>query len=81
MKRQKNPPARSAPGPGLAARETPPGSADPLCATLRLEDGAAFEGVSFGFQQPAAGEVVFSTGMVGYPEALTDPRSAGSCSS
>jgi carbamoyl-phosphate synthase small subunit len=44
---------------------------------LVLEDGAAFHGVSFGFPRPAAGEVVFTTGMVGYPEALTDPSYRG----
>ena len=77
MKRQKNPPAQSAPGAGLATLETVLGSAGSRTATLRLEDGAAFEGVSFGSQQPAAGEVVFSTGMVGYPEALTDPSFSG----
>jgi carbamoyl-phosphate synthase small subunit len=44
---------------------------------LVLEDGAAFPGVSFGALLPAAGEVVFTTGMVGYPEALTDPSYRG----
>jgi len=42
-----------------------------------LEDGTLFEGRSFGYEGAAAGEVVFSTGMVGYPEALTDPSFAG----
>src|SRR5579859_117217 len=40
--------------------------------TLILEDGTMFEGRSFGYRGGRAGEVVFSTGMVGYPEALTD---------
>src|SRR5947209_14715334 len=44
---------------------------------LVLEDGTQFEGVSFGYEGAAAGEVVFSTGMVGYPEALTDASFAG----
>src|SRR5947209_4004393 len=44
---------------------------------LLLEDGTTFEGLSFGAARAAAGEVVFSTGMVGYPEALTDPSFAG----
>lgn len=44
---------------------------------LLLEDGTMFEGLSFGYEGAAAGEVVFSTGMVGYPEALTDPSFAG----
>ncbi|HZM69443.1 MAG TPA: glutamine-hydrolyzing carbamoyl-phosphate synthase small subunit [Candidatus Cryosericum sp.] len=46
-------------------------------ARLVLEDGAIFEGRSFGAGVPAAGEVVFTTGMVGYPEALTDPSYRG----
>jgi carbamoyl-phosphate synthase small subunit len=44
---------------------------------LVLEDGTRFEGCSFGYEQSRAGEVVFCTGMVGYPEALTDASFAG----
>lgn len=44
---------------------------------LLLEDGSVFEGCAFGFRRPIAGEVVFNTGMVGYPEALTDPSYKG----
>ena len=44
---------------------------------LVLEDGAIFPGVSFGAEESAAGETVFTTGMVGYPEALTDPSYRG----
>jgi carbamoyl-phosphate synthase small subunit len=44
---------------------------------LLLEDGTAFEGVSFGYEGDISGEVVFCTGMVGYPEALTDASFAG----
>jgi carbamoyl-phosphate synthase small subunit len=44
---------------------------------LRLEDGSVFEGVAFGAGGAVAGEVVFNTGMVGYPESLTDPSYAG----
>ncbi|XP_067406623.1 multifunctional protein CAD [Emydura macquarii macquarii] len=40
---------------------------------LVLEDGAVLRGRPFGAARSAAGEVVFQTGMVGYPEALTDP--------
>ncbi len=40
---------------------------------LVLEDGIIFEGESFGAEKTAFGEVVFNTGMVGYPESLTDP--------
>jgi carbamoyl-phosphate synthase small subunit len=45
--------------------------------TLILEDGTRLEGRSFGYHHAGAGEVVFSTGMVGYPEALTDASFAG----
>ena len=44
---------------------------------LILKDGEIFEGQSFGFEQPSSGELVFSTGMVGYPESLTDPSYEG----
>jgi carbamoyl-phosphate synthase small subunit len=44
---------------------------------LVLENGAVFHGKSFGYESPTAGEVVFSTAMVGYPESLTDPSYAG----
>ena len=44
---------------------------------LVLEDGTAFEGVSFGGEHSRAGEVVFNTAMSGYPESLTDPSYAG----
>ena len=40
---------------------------------LVLADGTIFEGTSFGYVGPTAGEVVFSTGMVGYPESLDRP--------
>jgi carbamoyl-phosphate synthase small subunit len=46
-------------------------------AKLVLEDGTVFEGYAFGAKQAVNGEVVFSTGMVGYPESLTDPSYRG----
>ncbi|XP_066960303.1 multifunctional protein CAD isoform X3 [Macrobrachium rosenbergii] len=46
-------------------------------ATLILEDGSEFQGNVFGAPVSFAGEVVFQTGMVGYPEALTDPSYCG----
>ncbi|MEW6701673.1 MAG: glutamine-hydrolyzing carbamoyl-phosphate synthase small subunit [Bacteroidota bacterium] len=46
-------------------------------AKLILEDGNIFEGKIFGYQKSVAGEVVFNTGMVGYPETLTDPSYKG----
>ena len=45
--------------------------------TLVLEDGTKFHGKSFGYDQPVAGEVVFNTAMMVYPESLTDPSYAG----
>lgn len=44
---------------------------------LILDDGTVFEGKSFGAEKANAGEVVFSTAMVGYPESLTDPSYLG----
>lgn len=39
---------------------------------LILEDGTVFEGKAFGADVPAVGELVFTTGMCGYIETLTD---------
>ena len=44
---------------------------------LHLEDGERIEGESIGFDGSTCGEVVFSTGMTGYPQSLTDPSFAG----
>ena len=58
---------------------------------VRLEDGAVFPGISFGFSGDdgggggsdgggdvtVAGEVVFTTALVGYVESLTDPSYEG----
>ncbi len=48
-----------------------------MSTKLVLQDNSVFEGKSFGFEGSVAGEVVFATGMTGYPEALTDPSFAG----
>ncbi len=48
-----------------------------ITAKLILEDGTEFIGTSFGFNKNTSGEVVFNTGMVGYPETLTDPSYNG----
>eukprot|EP01035_Chromulina_nebulosa_P025831 gene25831-33745_t len=48
-----------------------------VTARITLEDGSVFEGISFGAEKPVNGEVVFSTGMVGYTESLTDPSFRG----
>lgn len=46
-------------------------------AKLVLEDGSEFSGISFGYPGNTNGEVVFNTGMVGYPETMTDPSYRG----
>ena len=46
-------------------------------ATLILDDGTVFRGLSFGCEKEVTGEVVFNTAMTGYPESLTDPSYAG----
>ncbi len=46
-------------------------------ASLFLEDGTTLSGFSFGALKPTDGEAVFSTSIVGYPEALTDPSYRG----
>lgn len=48
-----------------------------MIGKLVLEDGSFFEGKSFGRTKAISGEVVFSTGMTGYPESLTDPSYKG----
>jgi len=49
----------------------------PVKAELVLEDGSRFPCQSFGYPHSVAGEVVFNTGMTGYPESFTDPSYAG----
>jgi carbamoyl-phosphate synthase small subunit len=70
-----------------AVIDEPPMSAQPSAlvswltsrtqAVLELADGTRFEGFSFGHPESTTGEVVFNTGMVGYPESLSDPSYAG----
>ncbi len=48
-----------------------------MTSKLVLKDESTFEGKSFGSQKSVSGEVVFSTGMVGYPESFTDPSYTG----
>jgi carbamoyl-phosphate synthase small subunit len=48
-----------------------------VAARLVLEDGSEYGGWAFGKQRSQAGEVVFTTGMTGYPQALTDPSFRG----
>ncbi|TLS29779.1 hypothetical protein PpBr36_01052 [Pyricularia pennisetigena] len=68
----------------MAARVFPPASArivdsasDNKLICLELEDGSAYQGYSFGAPKSIAGELVFQTGMVGYPESVTDPSYRG----
>ena len=46
-------------------------------AVLVLEDGTRYSGRAYGARGTTLGEVVFSTGMTGYQETLTDPSYAG----
>ena len=46
-------------------------------AYVLLEDGTRFDGVGCGADAPAVGEIVFTTSMSGYQEAMTDPSYAG----
>lgn len=44
---------------------------------LMLQNGKVFEGYSFGAERETIGELVFTTGMTGYLETLTDPSYYG----
>lgn len=44
---------------------------------LLLADGSFHKGKSFGALKSVSGETVFQTGMVGYPESITDPSYSG----
>ena len=44
---------------------------------LTLQNGTVFQGYAFGAEGDVSGELVFSTGMVGYIETLTDPCNYG----
>ncbi|MGI9539106.1 MAG: glutamine-hydrolyzing carbamoyl-phosphate synthase small subunit, partial [Miltoncostaeaceae bacterium] len=46
-------------------------------ALIALEDGTIFDGVGVGSEGTALGEMVFSTAMTGYQEAVTDPSYLG----
>jgi carbamoyl-phosphate synthase small subunit len=46
-------------------------------ATFTIRDGPVFHGKAFGANTNISGEAVFSTGMVGYPESMTDPSYRG----
>lgn len=61
--------------PPATARLHETGEDNRVC--LELEDGLAFQGYGFGARKSIAGELVFQTGMVGYPESITDPSYRG----
>ncbi|KAF4963687.1 hypothetical protein FSARC_8331 [Fusarium sarcochroum] len=63
--------------PQIPASARQVGSEDDGLVCLELEDGSSFQGYSFGAQKSIAGELVFQTGMVGYPESVTDPSYRG----
>ena len=44
---------------------------------LELQNGIRLTGKSFGYDIPISGELVFQTGLTGYPESITDPSYAG----
>lgn len=46
-------------------------------ASLILSDGTVLKGEPFGAAVDSDGEVVFTTGMTGYPESMTDPSFRG----
>ena len=46
-------------------------------ASLILENGQSFEGKLIGYPHSSSGEVVFNTGMTGYPETMSDPSYKG----
>ena len=53
------------------------GQSEDRQVALELEDGYHCTGYSFGAEKSISGELVFQTGMVGYPESLTDPSYRG----
>ncbi|KAG0668255.1 Multifunctional pyrimidine synthesis protein CAD [Maudiozyma exigua] len=46
-------------------------------AIFNIQNGPTFEGISFGAEKSIAGEAVFTTSLVGYPESMTDPSYRG----
>jgi carbamoyl-phosphate synthase small subunit len=50
---------------------------EPRPAYVLLEDSARFDGLACAARGPAVGEMVFTTSMSGYQEAMTDPSYAG----
>ncbi len=63
--------------PGSAARDASAWAEPVATAVLVLADGIVLEGMGFGAEGHAVGEVCFNTAMTGYQEILTDPSYAG----
>ena len=42
-----------------------------------MTEPSSMDGMGFGYSSTIFGELVFNTGMVGYPETLTDPSYSG----
>jgi carbamoyl-phosphate synthase small subunit len=61
---------------GSAIRAAGPAPRRTASAYVLLEDGTRFDGTACGAPQAATGEVVFTTGMSGYQESVTDPSFA-----
>ena len=61
---------------GIASGSTIPQNASGE-GVLLLADGSRFTGKLFGARRWGEGELVFTTGMTGYQESLTDPSFAG----
>ncbi|KAJ8610938.1 hypothetical protein MRB53_038242 [Persea americana] len=61
----------------MPSRTAPADSSADMAMRLELADGYICEGHSFGAPKSISGECVFTTSMVGYPEALTDPSFRG----
>ncbi len=63
--------------PGSAARDASAWAEPAATAVLVLADGTVLDGMGFGAEGRAVGEVCFNTAMTGYQEILTDPSYAG----
>ncbi|PYI11826.1 bifunctional pyrimidine biosynthesis protein [Aspergillus sclerotiicarbonarius CBS 121057] len=71
------PPMEAHNGAVIAPASSPYRGSNGRMVSLELEDGTVYQGYSFGAEKSVAGELVFQTGMVGYPESVTDPSYRG----
>ncbi|RAK97507.1 bifunctional carbamoylphosphate synthetase/aspartate transcarbamylase [Aspergillus ibericus CBS 121593] len=71
------PPMETHNGAVIAPASSPYRGSNGRMVSLELEDGTVYQGYSFGAEKSVAGELVFQTGMVGYPESVTDPSYRG----